>query len=52
VEAWEAYFADHPEVHASWNHQNGCLPPEEYYHLVKRPEPVGELDDLDDDEDC
>lgn len=25
-EAWEQYFAAHPEVQASWRHQNGYWP--------------------------
>lgn len=26
--AWESYFAEHPEVLASWAHQNGYWPPQ------------------------
>jgi hypothetical protein len=25
-EVWRQYFAAHPEVRASWRHQNGYLP--------------------------
>lgn len=25
--AWDEYFAEHPEVLASWSHQNGYWPP-------------------------
>lgn len=25
-EAWELFFANHPEVLASWGHQNGRMP--------------------------
>lgn len=32
--AWAAYFADNPDVQASWNHQNGYPPPEQYRHLI------------------
>lgn len=27
VLAWAEYFEEHPEVQASWNHQNGYWPP-------------------------
>ena len=26
-DAWAAYFAAHPEVQASWSHQNDRMPP-------------------------
>lgn len=26
-DAWAEYFAEHPEIAASWNHQNGYWPP-------------------------
>jgi hypothetical protein len=32
--AWDAYFADHPEVQAEWGHQNGHPPYGEKYRAL------------------
>jgi hypothetical protein len=45
-EAWELYFAEHPEILASWAHQNGRWPPG-YSPDPTSPDFIGYSDDED-----